>query len=125
MLEQRTASGAIGRKEILTGMDYAEALRAYLDKDAGITKILWDIGGRGQRVRMLKHHGHKFKNNWLFNNWEEYLSKAWSYPDELWIEIEKRIIEPLGEASEVRITDPEGTHLEYTLTAEEAKRWLP
>jgi hypothetical protein len=123
MLEQETASGAMDRKEALTGLDLSEPLRAYLDKHHEYTGLLWDIGGRPQRVRMLEQHGHKFKNNWLFNNWEEFLSKAWIYPDELWIEIERKIIEPLGEASEVRITDPEGTHLEYTLTAEQAKRW--
>jgi hypothetical protein len=38
-------------------------------------------------------------------------------------ELEQRILKPLENASAVRITDPEGTHLEFSLTAEEAKRW--
>jgi len=72
---------------------------------------------------VLKDHGDKFKGNWLANNWEEFLSRAWTYPDELTLEIERKIINSLGRASAVRITDPEGTFLEYPLSSEEAKRW--
>ena len=54
---------------------------------------------------------------------EEFLSDAWACPDELWIEIERKIIDALGRAAAVRITDPEGTHLEFPVSAEEAFRW--
>lgn len=101
----------------------AGALRKYFDENPGYTKLFWDIGGRTRKVFLLKEHGAKFKGNWLFNNWEEFLSRGWTYPDELEVEIERRVIATLGTASEVRITDPEGTHLEYTLKPEEAKRW--
>ncbi len=122
MLKQNMASGAVGRRDGLTGMDMGAAIRKYLDEH-DITGLFLAAGGRPQMVRLLEMHGSKFRNNWLFNNWEEFLSKAWVYPDELSVEIERRLLEALGKASAVKITDPEGTHLEYTLTSEEAKRW--
>ncbi len=123
MLRAGTASGAIRRKEALKDVDMGASIRKYLDTHPPFTALFWDIGGRAQSARALEEHGDKFRNNWLFNNWEEFFSEGWTFPDELWIEIEKRILEALGKASAVRITDPEGTHLEYPLTAEEAKRW--
>ena len=100
-----------------------KGLYDYLVQHPECTSVFYGDGGRDHQRRELRDQGHKFKNNWLFNNWEEFLSKTWTYPEELWIEIERRIIEAVGKASAVRMTDPEGTHMEYTLTAEEAKRW--
>ncbi len=51
------------------------------------------------------------------------MAKNWALPDELWREIERPVIEALGKASKVRITDPEGTYLEYPLKEEEALRF--
>jgi hypothetical protein len=34
-----------------------------------------------------------------------------------------KVLNALGKASAVRVTDPEGTHLEYPLSPEDAKRW--
>jgi hypothetical protein len=103
--------------------DVSENLRSYLTKNNEYTKVFFGLGGRNHLIFQLKEHFPKFKGCWLFNNWEEFLSRAWSYPDELEVEIERRIIGMLGKAAAVRITDPEGTHLEYPLTAEQANRW--
>ncbi len=123
MLDEGKASGAYIVADRTSGGDMAGALRKYFDEHPGYTGLHWDTGGRGHRVFALREHGTKFRGNWLFNNWEEFLSKGWTYPDELWKEIERGIIDVIGKASSVRITDPEGTHLEYSLTAEEALRW--
>ena len=124
MFKDNSASGAVNRRDPLTGLNFSEPLLAYMDEHPDYTGLFFYLGARPQMVRLLgKKYGHKFRNNWLFNNWEEFLSKAWTYPDELCLEIEKKILEALGQASEVRITDPEGTHLEYKLTREEAIRW--
>jgi hypothetical protein len=123
MMKEGKASGAYTVADRTSGVDMAAPLRSYFDKNPGYTKLFWDLGGRPHRIYALKEHGNKFKGNWLFNNWEEFLARTWTYPDELDVEIERKIIEALGKASAVRITDPEGTHLEFTLTAEEAKRW--
>lgn len=127
MLRDGKASGAFAIEHIVkdrtSGKDMAAALRNYFDKNPEYTGLFWDTGGRIQRVYALKEHGNKFRNNYLFNNWEEFLSQAWVFPDELLREIERKIIEAIGKASAVRITDPEGTYLEYTLTDDEARRW--
>lgn len=103
--------------------DLSGGLRRYLTDHPEYTGLLYGLGGRNHLRFQLKEHSDKFRGCWLFNNWEEFLSRAWSYPDEIEHELERRIIEALSNASEVRITDPEGTHLEYPLTAEEAHRW--
>lgn len=103
--------------------DLSEGLRNHLTQHPEFSTVFYGLGGRNHLMFQLKEHFNKYKECWLFNNWEEFLSSAWTYPDELWIEMERKIIAALGKASEVRITDPEGTHLEYTLTAEEAGRW--
>lgn len=95
----------------------------YLNKHPEITTIFFGEGGRSHITFALKENATKFRNNFIFNNWEEFLSRAWVFPEELTIEMERRIIDAIGKAASVRITDPEGTHLEYTLTAEEARRW--
>lgn len=95
----------------------------YLVEHPEVTTLFCGEGGRSHIRYALRDKGDKFKNNFIFNTWEEFLSRAWVFPEELTIEMERRIIEAIGKASTVRITDPEGTHLEYSLTAEEAKRW--
>ena len=98
-------------------------LRKHLTQHPEYTAVFCGIGGRGHVAVRLGEHGYKFRNNWILNNWEEFISDNWTYPEEIRLEIERRTIEPLKRASAVRITDPEGTHLEFTLSAEEAYRW--
>lgn len=108
--------------DLITGLGLGEAMAKYLDRHPEYTGVFLDVAGVNTR-RALGKHGHKFMGFWPFNNWEWFLSKVQSFPLELLKELEKRVVEPLGEAFQVRLTDPEGTHLEYSLTAEQAKRW--
>ncbi len=103
--------------------ELCRGIRSYLNKNPDYTTVFAGLGGRKHTTFGLYEHGSKFRNNWVFNNWEEFVGKTWSFPDDLWIEIERPIIEAIGMAAEVRITDPEGTHLEYSLTEEEARRF--
>lgn len=123
MLEDGIASGSPETADLASTMNVAGPLYRFLKEHHEYTKLFWDLGARFQKIEVLKEYGNVFKSNWLFNNWEEYLSEAWGYPNELIVEIEKRIVESLGKASFVRITDPEGTHLEFPISPEEAKRW--
>jgi hypothetical protein len=108
-------------------MPFAEELtfgvRKYLDENPEYNTVFLGIGGRKHTTYALRQHGSKFKGNWLFNNWEEFIAPTWSFPDELWKEIERPAIEAIGRASKIRITDPEGTDFEYSLTEEEALRF--
>lgn len=120
LLKEGKASGTL--IDLITGLGLGEAMAKYLDQHPDYTSVFLDVAGVNTR-RALGKHGHKFMGFWPFNNWEWFLSKVQSFPLELLKELERRIVEPLGEASQVRLTDPEGTHLEYSLTAEQAKRW--
>lgn len=119
MLTQHKASTALNNADLITG-EISEALREYVANNPQYTGVYTDIGARAQKVDEL---GEKFYGNWLFNNWEEFISGVWTYPEELLKAIEKRAIQNLSKAKAVRITDPEGTHLELTMTEEEAARW--
>ena len=123
--------GPKGTEGIALIADTMEGLNKYLNKHPEYTGVFSGLGGRTLAMLALgPTHGKKFRNNWVFNNWEEFVAKHWAFPDELWIEIERPVIDVLGKASKVRITDPEGTYLEYPLKEEEALRfqkcaWLP
>jgi hypothetical protein len=123
MLAEGIASGSPETADLASGMNVAKPLMKYLKAHPEYTKVFWDLGARTQKIQVLGDQGHKFKANWLFNNWEEFLSDAWSFPDELSVEIERKIIEAIGLTSEVRITDPEGTFLSFPLSADEARKW--
>jgi len=103
--------------------DFSGNLREYLTKHPNFTGVFWGLGGRDHQGFQMREHRSKQRNNWIFNSWEEFLSRGNVFPDELWLEIEKRIVEVVGKASAVRITDPEGTHIEYPLSATDARRW--
>ena len=123
MMDQGIASGALTDVDLMTGLGLGAALDKYLDKHQEYTSAFFDIGGANTKKAMSKDNISRFKGFWPFNNWEEYLSEQWTFPDEVWTEMERQILEPIGKASKVRITDPEGTDLEFSLTIEEAKRW--
>ncbi len=103
--------------------ELAGGVRKYLDKHPDYTSFFAGLGGRVSTRFAMREHGSKYRNCWLFNNWEEFASKAWACPDEISKEIERPAIETIGKASKVRITDAEGTSLEYPLTEEQALRW--
>jgi hypothetical protein len=120
LLKEGKASGTL--IDLVTGLGLGEATGKHLDEHPGYTRVFLDVGGANSR-RALGKHGDKFGGFWPFNDWEWFIAKGQTFPLQVWGEFEKRIVEMLGEASEVRITDPEGTHLEFSLTAEQAKRW--
>jgi hypothetical protein len=119
MFVEGRASTSITNSDLATGI-LTDKLIKYLKKHSEYDSIFFDIGQRTQKKKVF---GDKFKNNWILNNWEEFVSGIWIFPASLLKEIEKRTLAPLKQASAIRITDPEGTYLEYTLTEEEAERW--
>ncbi len=103
--------------------DLSGNLYKFLQEHPEYTGVFYGLGGRQNLRYQLREYRDKFRGCWLFNNWEEFLSRTWVFPDELEVEIERRIIAAMGKAAAVRITDPEGTHLEFPLSADEAGRW--
>ncbi|MBI4330098.1 MAG: hypothetical protein HY673_02310 [Chloroflexi bacterium] len=120
LLKEGKASGTM--EDLVTGMGLVEATARYLDNHPEYTGVFIDVAG-ANAGRGLGKHGEKFRGFWPFNTWEWFLSRGHTFPLAVWEEFERRIVEPLGKAAKVRITDPEGTFLEFALSAEEAKRW--
>ncbi len=119
LYKEDKASGT--KVDLLTGQGLAEATAKYLDTHPEYTCVCLDVAG-GNVLMGLGKHASKFNSFWPLNNWEWFFCKGHIFPAEVWKEFERMIVELLGEASEVRITDPEGTYLEFSLTAEEAAR---
>ena len=66
MFKDKSASGAVNRRDPLTGLNFSEPLLAYLDEHPDYTGLFFYLGARPQMVRLLgKKYGHKFRNNWL------------------------------------------------------------
>ncbi|MBI2934005.1 MAG: hypothetical protein HYY29_00380 [Chloroflexi bacterium] len=108
--------------DLITGLGLTTATSKYLDKHPEYTSVFIDVAG-GNARRGLDKHADKFYGFWPFNTWEWFFARGHSFPLEVWDEFEKKTVEPLGQASAVRITDPEGTFIEYSLTPDEAARW--
>lgn len=117
------ATGAVTAAAKQEEVGIPPALRRYLDEHPEYNALRWAESGGRHRQRQIREHGPKYRGLWMHHNWESFLSSGNSTPSEVIAEIERRTIEPLGRASEVRITDPQGTHLEYSLTSDEACRW--
>jgi hypothetical protein len=120
LYEEGKASGS--PIDIMTGQDLGRHTREYLDKHPEYTAVFVGVGG-GNELRSMQHHRGKLRGQYQYNNWEWFLARGHRFPLEVWHEFERRLKEPLSKASRVRITDPEGTHLEYSVSAEEAARW--
>lgn len=98
---------------------------AYLDKHPEVTKFYAGPGGgktfwgRGVGPK----HADKFMGNWIYVRVNDLISKAVEFPSDVWNLVDETIVRPVSFVSEVHLTDPEGTHLEWTLTPEQANKW--
>ena len=98
----------------------ADTLKRYLEDRPGYTGVLAGEAGRRHWKRAA---GQRVRNNWTYSTYEDFISKANAYPDEVWRLIDLRVVEAFRNAAEVRITSPEGTDLRWTVTEEQAKLW--
>lgn len=120
LMKEGKASGT--NTDLVTGLGLCEAMSKYLDEHPEYTGVFLDVAG-GNTERALGKHGDKARGDWSYNNWEWFLARGHTFPLEVWTEFERRLMEPLRKASQVRMTDPEGTYLEFSVTDEEAIRW--
>ncbi len=95
----------------------------YLDDHLEYSFVCEGSGGPATYFE-LGRHGHKWNSFWPYaKNWERFMCESHYLPIDVHFEIENRMIKPLGDACEVRMTDPQGTHLEYSVTEDVAKRF--
>jgi hypothetical protein len=97
-----------------------DALLKYLADHPDYTMIYAGDAGEGHYKMAL---GSVFKANWMYRNYEDLVARYNSYPASLQNLIERRLIAMFGRASEVRITDPEGTDIGWEVTEDEAALW--
>lgn len=71
----------------------------------------------------LGNQGDKFRGFWNLRTGEDLLSQAKVFPDDLWQMIESKTLRVIPHVAQVRVTDPQGTELWFSVTKEEADLW--
>lgn len=130
-LEQQQYSAADGWREVVdrlremteTGVEYsveAAAVKRYLKDRPRYSGI---HAGEAGRPHWRRATGGEIRGNWLFNDYESFISRANAYPDELFRLADLKTLDYFGTASAVRITDPQGTDISWEVTEEQAALW--
>src|SRR6266536_2420115 len=131
-MDVRDYSAAEGWREITdrlppmvdSGVEFnvaAVTLKHYLDDRPGYTAVL---AGEAGRRHWRRAAGKRVRNNWMFATYEDFISRANGYPDELWRTIDLKVVEAFSDAAQVRITSPEGTDIGWQVTEEQAALWV-
>ena len=131
-VEAKTYSAADGWREITDrlaamvegGVEFnlaAAALKRYLEDRPGYTAIYAGEAGRRHWKRVA---GARIRNNWVYATYEDFISRANAFPDELWALIDDKVVSAFADAAKVRITSPEGTDIGWDVTAEQAGLWV-
>lgn len=130
-LDEEQFSAADGWREITDrlppmvedGVEFnvvAHALKRYLDDRPGYTGV---HAGEAGRRHWKRAAGKRIRNNWCYSTYEDFISRANAYPDEIWKMVDNKVVAMFGDAEEVHITSPEGTDLRWKVTEEQSKLW--
>lgn len=98
----------------------ARKVKEYLDDRPGYTSVIAGEAGRNHWHRAASE---KFRNNWLYVTYEDFISRANAFPDELWRTVDLKVIAALRDAAKVHITSPEGTDIGWDVTEHQAELW--
>ncbi len=131
-MEVKTYSAAEGWREITdrlppmveSGVEFnvaAATLKNYLEDRPGYTAVLAGEAGRRHWKRAA---GQRVRNNWMYATYEDFISRANSFPDEIWRIVDLKVVDSFRDASEIRITSPEGTDIGWKVTEEQAALWV-
>jgi len=131
-MEVTTYSAAEGWREITdrlppmieSGVEFnvaAAALKRYLDDRPGYTGV---FAGEAGRPHWKRAAGDRVRNNWTYGTYEDFISRANGYPDEVWRVVDLKVVAAFANASAVRVTSPEGTDISWQVTPEQADLWV-
>lgn len=121
---RKQVSDMLGIKQsIPPNLMWTPALQYYLDERPKHNAIFTGDGGDSYWIAGMKDHAPKYRGSWLLDTAEHLLSKIEEFPNDVLDLIEHKIVDIFPRVSEVRITDPQGTDVSWTLTAEEARVW--
>jgi hypothetical protein len=100
-----------------------EILKKYLDQhpEYCCTFVEW-MGSDFRTRELLEILGNKYQSSWRFENMGRLVEDG-QVPGEVWRAIEQKVMEVIPWIRHVHVTDPEGTDLEYSVTAQEANYW--
>src|SRR5258708_31510913 len=98
----------------------AAALKRFLDDRPGFTGV---YAGEAGRSHWRRAAGKKVRNNWVYATYEDFISRANGYPDEIWRLVDLKLVNAFRDAAAVRITSPEGTDIGWQVTPGQAALW--
>jgi len=107
-----------------SGTEHREVLasKSYLEKHPEY-QVFLGRSSLGFREFAEQEIGEKYLNNWHYETLADLVVSTSPFPDEITRLLEDRTLEILPWAEEVHVTEPEGTDLRFSLTAEEAQLW--
>ena len=107
------------RKELLI-----PALKSYLDKRPEYRYAFVGFWSSGPLRRILHNTlGDRFQEGWRYPDMTSLITNSVAFPADLWRALEEKVMEIIPWVQEVHVTDPEGTDLRYSVSAEEAELW--
>jgi hypothetical protein len=103
--------------------DELDTVPSYVAKHPELTRVLYGGGGRARQQRALGPNAAKFLGNWTYIRQTDLLSKIPEFPGDVWKLEEGKILDAIPFIERIRVTDPEGTDLTWSVTEDEATRW--
>lgn len=111
--------------EPLTMFYRANYYPAFFDKHPEIHNVLIDPAGAGVffSKNAGKKHAGKFRGNWPYVTTTDLMVNPGEFPADVWAMVEEKIAKPARFVSEGTIDDPQGTHVRWRMSREQAARW--
>jgi hypothetical protein len=98
-----------------------QALRPYLADNPQFDTVFAGQGAPNLWRQRLREQGHRYADAWEPVTREELVAEV--FPDDLWRLVESKILGLVSAIQEVRITDAQGTHIQFSVNEEEAALW--
>jgi hypothetical protein len=95
---------------------------AYVAAHPDVDRVIYGSGGRARQQRAFGKNAGKFLGNWTYDKQSDLLSKVPEFPGDVWRTMEEKILDALPFIEHVRMTDAEGTDVQWRVTEEEAER---
>lgn len=118
----REAARVKGGEWVGDRVDYIK-FKEYLVNHPEIDGAYYGTGGRGHIRRWLGEHQERFKTFWQLRNKEEFIWRFNNFPYTIWTMVEEGMAKLMGMASDVRITDPQGTDLRFSIPEAVSPLW--
>ncbi|MBI4446715.1 MAG: hypothetical protein HY645_12495 [Acidobacteria bacterium] len=100
------------------------ALKSYMDQHPEYRYTFVSFWAGGPLMRTLRAAlGDRFQMGWRYPNMKSLMTESVAFPADLFRALEDKLMEVIPWIEEVKITDPEGTYVRFSVTEEEAKAW--